>query len=202
MSSTDFQIPLQISQLVVKDAFGTNIARSSTCSAANYHQGQPNCQKAIDGTLANRDWPDMYHSAGGNREQWYLLDLAGTHAVTSVDYYNRAGCCQERATNYILELLDSKMNVLFQRKLNSDAVQSFKFSGIPTYQCQQSFLGGGWVLVRRVKAGSTWHPATDDLTGNDVYGTYGNSTSDSTFSVPFSSFFRQREAILFMTGIN
>jgi len=44
-----------------------------------------------------------------------------------------------------------------------------------------------WKLVRRVKAGSTWHPATDQFEGTDVYGDYDpNHESDSTFSIAFS----------------
>ncbi len=42
------------------------------------------------------------------------------------------------------------------------------------------------MLVRRVKQGSVWHPANDDLEGNMVYGTYGTPISDSTFSITFS----------------
>jgi hypothetical protein len=37
--------------------------------------------------------------------------------------------------------------------------------------------------VRRVRQGKTWHPATDDLRGTEVYGSYGPPSSDSTFSV-------------------
>ena len=39
------------------------------------------------------------------------------------------------------------------------------------------------MLVRRVKQGKTWHPATDDLKGTHAYGTYGTPSSDSTFSI-------------------
>jgi hypothetical protein len=53
----------------------------------------------------------------------------------------------------------------------------------PKYFCDDSFEGGGWVLVRRVKQGSTWHPATDNLRGTDVYGSYGTPLSDTTFSI-------------------
>ena len=34
-----------------------------------------------------------------------------------------------------------------------------------------SIDGGGWKLVRRVKKGSTWHPASEQLTGVAEYGT-------------------------------
>jgi len=43
-----------------------------------------------------------------------------------------------------------------------------------------------WKLVRRVKRGSTWHPATDRMVGSDVYGDYdGWIGSDNTFSIKF-----------------
>ena len=58
--------------------------------------------------------------------------------------------------------------------------------------------GGGWELVRRVKRGSTWHPATDSLEGSDVYGTMGHEVSDTTFSVRFNT--TQFNQFLFATG--
>jgi hypothetical protein len=60
---------------------------------------------------------------------------------------------------------------------------TLRFCLAPKYYCEDSFQGGGWVLVRRVKQGYSWHPANDDLRGTDVYGTYGTPTSDSTFSI-------------------
>ncbi len=69
-----------------------------------------------------------------------------------------------------------------------------------TFSCFNNVSGGGWVLVRRVKQGSVWHPALDDLEGSDVYGTYGSSTSDSTFSVEFWPWIRAGTEILFATG--
>jgi hypothetical protein len=57
------------------------------------------------------------------------------------------------------------------------------------------------VLVRRVKQGTTWHPATDDLAGTAVYGTYGTATSDSTFSVVYSSWVKPTTEFLFITGM-
>ena len=50
-------------------------------------------------------------------------------------------------------------------------------------------VGTGWELVRRVKPGTAWHPATDRLKGTEVYGTlpYSNAqTADATFSISFS----------------
>ena len=57
--------------------------------------------------------------------------------------------------------------------------------------------GGGWRLVRRVKQGTSWHPATDSLAGTERYGTYTSDyTADQTFSVPFGEF----DEFLFASG--
>jgi len=49
-----------------------------------------------------------------------------------------------------------------------------------------NILGGGWELVRRVQAGTSWHPANDQLQGTSAYGTFINDpTIDATFSVPY-----------------
>ena len=50
--------------------------------------------------------------------------------------------------------------------------------------------------MRRVKAGTQWHPATDRLQGTDVYGTPSSATADETFSVEFGEF----DQFLFATG--
>jgi hypothetical protein len=71
----------------------------------------------------------------------------------------------------------------------------------PQYSCENSFEGGGWALVRRVKQGTKWHPATDNMLGTDAYGTVGTRTSDSTFSVPFASLIKSNNTeVLFATG--
>jgi hypothetical protein len=54
-------------------------------------------------------------------------------------------------------------------------------------------------LVRRVKRGNNWHPATDQLRGTHVYGTYVNDpTSDTTFSKAFD--INRVKEFLFATG--
>ena len=58
---------------------------------------------------------------------------------------------------------------------------------------------GDWQLVRRVKPGDSWHPATDNLRGCDVYGSYVNdSTANATFSIPYD--IDQVEYFKFATG--
>ena len=70
------------------------------------------------------------------------------------------------------------------------------------YKCEDNFEGGGWALVRRVKRGNTWHPATDDLQGTSFYGSYDVATSHRTFSKPFASLITSDSTqFLFATGL-
>ncbi len=69
------------------------------------------------------------------------------------------------------------------------------------YFCEDNFEGGGWALVRRVRQGSTWHPARDNLRGTEAYGVADSSTSGATFSLPFASLITSDETlVLFATG--
>lgn len=60
-------------------------------------------------------------------------------------------------------------------------------------------MGGGWELVRRVKAGPYWHPATDLLSGSEAYGIFVNDpTIDATFSRTWDT--QTYNQFLFATG--
>ncbi len=93
---------------------------------------------------------------------------------------------------YCINLLQCPLYPRFDFFLSISALQ---------YECESKFEGGGWALVRRVKQGSTWHPATDNLAGTEYYGTAGSSTSDSTFSLPFASLITSDQTqFLFASG--
>ncbi len=69
------------------------------------------------------------------------------------------------------------------------------------FYCDNLVDGGGWVLVRRVKQGSTWHPATDNLAGTEpAYGNYGGPTFEATFGRPYSAWNASSLEFLFTTG--
>jgi hypothetical protein len=76
---------------------------------------------------------------------------------------------------------------------------------------RKDFQGKEWTLVRRVKPGPSWHPATDELLGTDEYGTYCGErgaadhcdTSAATFSIPFGDHGRSSmvwDQIMFAAG--
>ena len=57
--------------------------------------------------------------------------------------------------------------------------------------------GGGWMLVRRVKAGTKWHPTTDSLLGSQA--AYGVWTSDPTADATFGEKYKVRVGRLAVT---
>jgi hypothetical protein len=63
-------------------------------------------------------------------------------------------------------------------------------------QCLSDVENGGWAYVRRVDAGSRWHPAVDDLMGMHGYNSYGVGT----FSAQFQFLVTPDTEILFTTG--
>jgi hypothetical protein len=65
------------------------------------------------------------------------------------------------------------------------------------YHCLQDMEGGQWALLRRVAAGSSWHPAVDDLRGWHSYGSYGLGT----FSANFLFMINPDAELLFTTGM-
>jgi hypothetical protein len=193
---------LQISQLVVLDNTNTNVALNKPCSASSVY-GSDVCGNALDGTLSNRISP-IFH-AGTPSGAWFRVELGGNFSVVKVVYYNRLSNYM-RAGGSLLQLLDHTGTIIAQRTLTSNQVQTFTFStftpSVPstTYYCRNDIFGGSWVLVRRVRASTTWHPATDTLTGTQSYGTYGSETSDSTFSVQYFKWVKSSTQFLFMSG--
>ena len=123
---------------------GVNIAPNGTPSAANAQTEEtPIAQnimirKPIDGSLSNREYPEIYHSftpSGLGITSgfgYWLLDLGEEYKVDSIVYYNRNGYV-ERAIGMLIETYDKNFNInspgssvaLNTFTLNSDLIQTF-----------------------------------------------------------------------------
>jgi len=114
---------LSISQLVIKDKNGTNVAPSGTTSSSGNWGSGSSERAAIDGTQASRPFPAEYHSKDKNG--FFQVALANPTQVSSVIVYNRGDCCQQRLAGYKVSLMDSNNNVLFtSNPLTADTVQT------------------------------------------------------------------------------
>lgn len=60
------------------------------------------------------------------------IDLQKEYRVVKVVFYNRRDCCQSRADNALLTLMDASRNVVNTAVLNSDLIQTFTFAEVDT----------------------------------------------------------------------
>jgi hypothetical protein len=61
-----------------------------------------------------------------------------------------------------------------------------------------NLFDGGWVRVRHIPSGKSWHPATDLLAGTDVYGDQNDDTN--AWSIGFENTVPGWDTLLFATG--
>jgi hypothetical protein len=131
---------IQISQLVVLDKNGTNVALNKpTNGSSPSYQPESNARNAVDGVMAPRAYPKQYHSGVGPNSTgnpgncgdnyFWIVDLQQNYDITKVIYYNRTDCCSYRAQGMKLKLLDENRNVIVQKTFTSgDQIIPFDFT--------------------------------------------------------------------------
>jgi len=131
---------IQISQLVVLDKNGVNVALNKpTNGSSPSYQPESNSRNAVDGVMAPRAYPKEYHSGVGPNSTgnpgncgdnyFWIVDLQQNYDITKVIYYNRTDCCSHRAQGMKLKLLDENRNVIVQKTFpNGDQIIPFDFT--------------------------------------------------------------------------
>jgi hypothetical protein len=119
---------LQLSQVVVLDESGSNVALGKPCTSSSYRgeDGSGNANNAVDGILGLKRHPHEFHSAAFG--DWWMVDLMRVHTVVSVTVYNRGDCCQDRLAGAHILLLNSDKFVIADRFLDGSPIQTFPFS--------------------------------------------------------------------------
>jgi len=123
---------INISQLVVRDVNGVNIAGKAaiTCYDAGGGNGEDygtSIHTLVDGTEAPRPYPYIYHSKNTGNDG-VILTFSTPVDISSITLYNRSDCCTERITNYGLRLESTTSTYYVQPyQLISDQVQTFSF---------------------------------------------------------------------------
>jgi len=115
---------IQISQIAVYSG-GQNIAAKGTTTASAPYSAESSKDNAIDGTLATRNHPSIYHSKTEEAGQFWQLDLGKEYPVDKVVYYNRKDCCSDRAKGMIIELADKNKKEVEKLTLTDQMIQSF-----------------------------------------------------------------------------
>jgi hypothetical protein len=69
---------------------------------------------------------------GSSGQDWLEIDLLKEYRVVKVVFYNRRDCCNSRADNALLTLMDASRNTVNTAVLNSDLKQTFNFAEVET----------------------------------------------------------------------
>lgn len=112
-------VSLNISQIVIRDENGKNIAPSGKATSPSSFGGS-SPSTAIDGTEQARAYPNIFHSAGDPLDH-LLIQFPSNVKISSISIYNRSDCCTDRMASYRLELNG------FQSDLTAALVQTFTF---------------------------------------------------------------------------
>ena len=120
--SVDRPEVLNISQLVVRDDMGINVAKGGDTSKTSggtsaYPDAPPS--RAVDGVEAARPHPQIYHSNFvGN--PWFTVKLTKPSIISQIVYYGRTGCCAERNEAYV-KIWDEQGQGMWQSPLMTRA---------------------------------------------------------------------------------
>jgi hypothetical protein len=124
---------MQIAQLAVyaMDNQGKNIAKGKPTDAKDVYNNGKNGStpdKAVDGQLKAKAYPNIYHSAC-KKDPWWQVDLGAVHNIAKIVYYNRGDCCRSRANKLKLQFMDADKKVLWTGDEfgSSAAEQTFAF---------------------------------------------------------------------------
>jgi hypothetical protein len=124
---------INLSQLVVRDVDGKNIAGKGTIRSYDAGGGTSedygtNIRTLVDGTEAPRRYPRIYHSKNTGNDG-VELKFNPPVDISSITIYNRSDCCNARITKYgiRLELSDSSTVYVDPYNLKPDHVQTISF---------------------------------------------------------------------------
>jgi hypothetical protein len=110
---------LQISQIACYDNQGNNQAFGKPTSYSTTYGYGSKANYAVDGTMGARSFPQIFHS-GCQANDWFMVDMSAVYPIKQVVYYNRADCCQNRATGIVVELLDANKQVVWSTTLQGN----------------------------------------------------------------------------------
>lgn len=117
---------MNISQLVVRDQTGKNIANTGSLYATSSPEYNTYLNTLIDGNEVPRAYPSIYHS--GNVSGTYVsLMFPSTINLSSITLYNRTDCCMDRLNKCILYVNTPSRGWVNLTKLTADLVQTHSF---------------------------------------------------------------------------
>jgi hypothetical protein len=103
---------INISQIIVNDMKGVNISKSKKVYASSSSETTQPPSIVVDGSVAARNFPDLWQSKTNNRDAEFIeIDLGSSQAISSIEILGRADCtfaswCEDRMAELRVELND------------------------------------------------------------------------------------------------
>jgi hypothetical protein len=119
---------VQISQIVVKDANGKNIAKDSQTWSSEPYGPQSVKSNAVDGNERTRAYPNIYHSKSNDKDSFITVELNPPVCISQIVLYGRSDCCPQQHANKIISILGENgwKSVLWKSSpTTNDLVQTF-----------------------------------------------------------------------------
>ena len=156
--------------------------------------------RAIDGNT-NGQWGggSVTHTNGDN--SWWEVDLQDSYTIDSIRLWNRMDCCRERLTDFVVTVLDSDGNVVFESgPHNANSAENFDVPDVDADgQIVRVSMPGQYLSLAEVEIFSTTdEEVTTDLSivwNTDVasvnaglsytlaYAASGSSSASGTFDL-------------------
>jgi hypothetical protein len=119
---------IQISQIVIRDANGKNIAKDAQTWASEPYGAQSVKSNAVDGNERTRAYPNIYHSKSNNKDSFITVELNPRACISQIILYGRSDCCPQQHANKIISILGENgwKSVLYKSSpTTNDLVQTF-----------------------------------------------------------------------------
>lgn len=132
---------LSLGEVEVFPPITINVARGKSASqSTTYGSNAFPAANAVDDNTAS----GFTHTADGDVNPWWEVDLGGDYSVSSVDVLNRVGCCPERLNGATVHLMNASRQDVKTWTLNSNMVQTFWGGGKVAHYVRITQAPGGW----------------------------------------------------------
>ena len=129
---------IQLSQIVVKDMNGINVAKGGNTSKTtggvyDGHYGGEKTQlaipaNAVDGTEAEKNYPNIYFSNNYTSDEnvWFTVELTQPSVISQITYYGMVGSNGSARNKKYIKIWDLKGQGMWQSPLlTTDSIQTF-----------------------------------------------------------------------------
>ena len=190
---------VQVSQVVVKDAAGTNIARGKPVYTTSVYCAGGGCFQqgsvTVDGVLTPRSGANVWQPMTGNRTTEYMeVDLGSVVAISSIQVQGRPDCCNgihgnDRMTGMRIEInqtaraADTAAPIIANQpvSMNGDLNDASYFSFANSIRSMQTVASITYDKAGTLADYMKWNKASIsvsvlDSAGNPVLNSAGNPT--------------------------